>query len=158
VKWPTTLLGRIAVLFGVVLVIGVAAALAPGGSNDDAGCSDRETATTAVAERGPEAVISVVEARSFCDVYPWDASVKFVVTLTNESDVDGEADVTPVRRYSDASVNDSFTDTMSIAVPARQTRTVFHLYDYKASEHDLLRCWARVEGSGEDVEIAVNHN
>jgi hypothetical protein len=124
------------VIWTVALIVVATAAGCGGGTDGESPADGEEVA-------GPKPRIRLVAEQSYCQANPFEARILVYVTLRNVGDAAGEVDAVPVRRYSDASVNDSVLDTMTMAVPAKQTKRFFAEFDYNAEEHDLIECGLR---------------
>jgi hypothetical protein len=155
VKLPYTRNKKIAIavlgLVGLLFVIGVATG---NGDSDSSSSSASSSASSSGSEAsGGGADIRVVPAGSSCLEDPYNAKIIFTVHLRNSGSEDGTAEVTPVRRYSDSSRNDSIMDMLSVDVPAYGDRTVWHSYDYNAEAHSLLECWAQIDGKNTPIAV-----
>lgn len=126
------------------------------------------TAIQAGAAPGADSVaraarISVVANQSFClasgisDLYTGDGKVIFLMTLRNGGSR-GKVNITPVRHYSDGTINESAMDMLiDVAVPAYSTKKYRSpSYKYKAHEHEVIACGLRING-GREVRIKRIH-
>lgn len=98
-----------------------------------------------------DANIVVVQSGSACEEEPSVAQIHVEIVLRNDGTTSGTVGVIPVRRYDDGTTNASFLDEIeSTSIPPGQTRTVSGLYNYDAVSHDLIQCWARLDGDEQD--------
>jgi hypothetical protein len=123
-----------------------------------AGCASTETGetegggggTTAESETTaePKASIKLVPRKSICVAFPALAKISFILAFRNNGDAPGEPPaVIPVRRYSDGQTNASPVDELTFdTVKPGETRRFSAEFDYRATEHDLLECWAEIDG------------
>ena len=97
--------------------------------------------------------LELVPSKSLCLQNPYDARLNVYVTVRNTGPTEGTMKIRPWRRYSDASVNDSFLDTFEVTVPAYSTKKAYGTYGYNAEAHTLLECGVYVDDAVEPTPI-----
>lgn len=103
----------------------------------------------------PPSRLSIVASESLCLADASAARIHFRITVRNEGERDDEVDVTPWRRYSDNTVNDSAADELGLDVPAGETVTFRAEFGYNAEEHRLVECGVRFDGATEPTLFTV---
>jgi len=142
-------------VLGIIFLIVVAVAVFSGDGDDS---NDANQAAAVEEQSAPEAdpdLITLVDP-SYCQADPFEARLLVHVTLRNDDTEDATIDLRPWRRYSDASVNDSFLDTMlDLAIPAGSSKSFYGEFDYNAEEHSLIECGVYMPGDVEPTEVEV---
>ena len=62
------------------------------------------------------------------------------MTIRNPNTTAQEVDARPWRRYSDSSTNDSILDTLTMTVPAGETKKFNAEFGYNAEDHSVIEC------------------
>jgi hypothetical protein len=146
------------VVVPVVALVLIASAIAAFGGNDD---KNTDSSSSGAA---PEANANIVAdtTDSFCsptgvdDYYTGNGHVTFYVTLRNDGDETGSSSVVPVRYYSDGDVNMSAMDMMQSDEIAPGETTTFSspAFEYKAHEHEIVKCALDVDGTETEIPIS----
>ena len=118
------------------------------GQSADASASSVDTP----AETG-DADLELLAGKSLCLANPYDARLNVYVTIRNNGPTEETMRIRPWRRYSDASVNDSFMDAFEVAVPAYSTKKTYGSYGYNAEAHTLLECGVFVDDATEPTPL-----
>lgn len=104
----------------------------------------------------PSARWLVITNRSLCLADAADARIHFRITVRNQDPTrDASAYVTPWRRYSDNSVNDSSQDALTLDVPAGETKTFRAEFGYNAEDHRLIECGVTYDGGDGPAKFEV---
>jgi hypothetical protein len=113
-----------------------------------------KTSSDAAASTGV-ARLQLEKNASYCRADPLDARLYVYVTFRNTGTARGTVSVTPWRRYSDGTTNDSVMDMFQVTVPAHKFKTIYGAYDYNAQQHDLLECGVYVGSNLRPTPIRV---
>jgi hypothetical protein len=116
--------------------------------------SSNDTSSSAAPPSGT-ARLQLETHASYCRTDPFDARLYVYVTFRNTGTARGTVSVTPWRRYSDGSTNDSVMDMFQVTVPAHKFKTVYGMYDYNAQQHELLECGVYVGDNLRPIPIRV---
>lgn len=137
IRKPFKVMGAIIVaLIAVVVVAGVL------GETEKPAANAPEPAAAASADSSGG--VTILADKSFCLPDPSSAKIYLSVALRNDGASAEEIELTPVRRYSDNSTNDSVIDTVTATVEPGGAIQTFHAdFGYNAEEHSLLECSLR---------------
>jgi hypothetical protein len=98
--------------------------------------------------------VSLVPEHSLCLVDPAGARIHFRISVSNVGTGSQTVYVTPWRRYSDNSVNDSFVDRLTLDVPTGET--MFRAdFGYNAERHSLIECGVKMPWETEPTLFTV---
>jgi hypothetical protein len=126
----------------IVVVVGSAIASQFGGGSSTSGSSSTNAG---------QAHVAIIEGNSTCKELFSIATIRVFVGFRNDGDAAGSIDVTPWRRYSDGSVNDSVLDEFTVDVPAHGVKETYADYGFDSTKHDLVQCGVILNGDSAHV-------
>lgn len=142
-----------------LLVAGIAACsvLVPSNSSSDSTPSTAVTTTSqpqsstlpaGTTSQAPseQSRIKLVRSSSVCREVASQAKIRVFASFRNTGDAAGSVDVTPWRRYSDNTVNQSSLDMFTAKVPPHRVKIFYADYGFDSTKHDLIQCGLILDG------------